>query len=140
MGLCDVIKVGIPCMGTSPGGAHVHTSTRVREQEHAHQRAFGFTEVIGSAAQVTRLHEINNVTISAYGFINKAKFYAGFADCLKLKDGAVTAVMIPVMSQNHRCALNAHSAPEPDETKQQAEEYRDESYAGYARSRIRIKT
>ncbi|ROL55171.1 hypothetical protein DPX16_5456 [Anabarilius grahami] len=28
--------------------------------------------------------------IGAYGFINKAQFHAGFTDCLKLKDGAVT--------------------------------------------------
>ena len=40
--------------------------------------------------------------IGAYGFINKAQFYAGFTDRLKLKDGAVTAVMIPVMSRNRR--------------------------------------
>ncbi|ROL51203.1 hypothetical protein DPX16_18531 [Anabarilius grahami] len=39
-----------------------HTPTRAREHEHAHQRAFGFTEVVGSAAQVTGLHQINNVT------------------------------------------------------------------------------
>ncbi|ROJ29192.1 hypothetical protein DPX16_13636 [Anabarilius grahami] len=62
MGLSDVNGGGIPCMGTSPGKARVHTSTRAKEQEHAHQRAFGFTEVVGSAAQVTGLHEINNVT------------------------------------------------------------------------------
>ncbi|ROL50765.1 hypothetical protein DPX16_15009 [Anabarilius grahami] len=58
MGLCDIKKVGIPCAGTSPGRARA----LAREQEHAHQRAFGFTEVVGSAAQVTGLHEINNVT------------------------------------------------------------------------------
>ncbi|ROI83700.1 hypothetical protein DPX16_14642 [Anabarilius grahami] len=37
-------------------------STRAREQKHAHQRAFGFMEVVGSTAQLTGLHEINNVT------------------------------------------------------------------------------
>ncbi|ROI16073.1 General transcription factor IIE subunit 2 [Anabarilius grahami] len=94
-----------------------------REQEHSHQCAFGFMEVVGSAAQVTGLHKINKVTkevkingeylvfsvavralgIGAYGFFNKAQFYAGFTECLKLKDGAVTAVMIPVMSRNRRC-------------------------------------
>ncbi|ROL33049.1 hypothetical protein DPX16_5944 [Anabarilius grahami] len=41
--------------------------------------------------------------IGAYDFINKAQFNAGFTDGLKLKDGAVTAVMIPVMSRNRRC-------------------------------------
>ncbi|ROI15272.1 hypothetical protein DPX16_12824 [Anabarilius grahami] len=39
----------------------VHTSSKAREQKHAHQRTFGFTEVVGSAAQVTGLYEINNV-------------------------------------------------------------------------------
>ncbi|ROI15819.1 hypothetical protein DPX16_21326 [Anabarilius grahami] len=62
MGLCDVNGVGIPRIGTSPRRARVHKSTRAREQEHAHQRAFGFTEVVGSVAHVTGLHEINNVT------------------------------------------------------------------------------
>ncbi|XP_067253115.1 GTPase IMAP family member 2-like [Chanodichthys erythropterus] len=38
--------------------------------------------------------------IGTYGFINKAQFNAGFTDRLKLKDGAVTAVMIPVVSRN----------------------------------------
>ncbi|ROL46755.1 hypothetical protein DPX16_12648 [Anabarilius grahami] len=38
--------------------------------------------------------------IGAYGFINKVQFYAGFTDRLKLKDGVVTAIMIPVMSRN----------------------------------------
>ncbi|ROK35736.1 hypothetical protein DPX16_17479 [Anabarilius grahami] len=42
--------------------------------------------------------------IGAYGFINKAQFHAGFTDSLKLKDGAVTAVLIPDMSRNSRCA------------------------------------
>ncbi|ROJ78710.1 hypothetical protein DPX16_15235 [Anabarilius grahami] len=41
--------------------------------------------------------------IGAYGFINKAQFYTGFTDRLKLKDGAVTVIMIPVMSRNRRC-------------------------------------
>ncbi|ROL40852.1 hypothetical protein DPX16_9846 [Anabarilius grahami] len=40
--------------------------------------------------------------IGAYGFINKAQFNAGFTDRLKLKDGAVRAIMIPVMSRNRR--------------------------------------
>ncbi|ROL46638.1 hypothetical protein DPX16_7478 [Anabarilius grahami] len=44
----------------------------------------------------------------AYGFINKAQFYAGFTERLKLKDGAVTAIMIPVMSRNRRCSLHRH--------------------------------
>ncbi|ROI15876.1 Fucolectin-4 [Anabarilius grahami] len=34
--------------------------------------------------------------IGTDGFINKAQFYTGFTDRLKLKDGAVTAIMIPV--------------------------------------------
>ncbi|ROL45510.1 hypothetical protein DPX16_17626 [Anabarilius grahami] len=37
-----------------------------------------------------------------YGFINKAQFSAGFTDRLKLKDGAVTVIMIPDMSRNSR--------------------------------------
>ncbi|ROL46978.1 hypothetical protein DPX16_20630 [Anabarilius grahami] len=39
-----------------------------------------------------------------YGFINKAQFYAGFTECLKLKDGVVTAITIPIVSQNCRCS------------------------------------
>ncbi|ROL50172.1 Complement factor B [Anabarilius grahami] len=33
--------------------------------------------------------------IGSYGFINKAQFYAGFTDRLKLRDGAVTAIKDP---------------------------------------------
>jgi len=62
MGLSDVNGGEIPCTGASPGRARAHTSTRAREQEHAHQHVFGFTEVVGRAAQVKGLHEINIVT------------------------------------------------------------------------------
>ncbi|ROL41966.1 hypothetical protein DPX16_19815 [Anabarilius grahami] len=107
MCLCDIRKVGIPCTGTSP--VHVDQSERARARPSTRVRLYGIRRQ-RCTGQVTGLHEINNVTkevISAYGFINKAQFDAGFeTDRLKLKDGAVTAVMIPVMSRNRRCPTN----------------------------------